>query len=504
MEKEKLIEIHQEARKSLIDFYRIILSDDEYCDPADFHWRLSDILLEDTKHFAIEAFRESAKSSYVLKSFPLHRLVYPKEKQRYIVLIKANQELASAKLQEIADEYLSNPVLNFNLKEVRKNSAKVFEVTVFDPEPITIRIEAYGKGSSIRGLSWGNLRPQIILCDDIQDLEDSESDAVQRKDWNWFLSDIMFLAKTGRIFLIGNNLGEKCILERIMNDTNLDFEKMRISAIAEGKSTWPSKFTLEELEREKMQYTSLGKLDIWYRERMCQAISDEMRDFKKEYFKYWSFDDFQFREQNNIGNLDYYIAVDLAISQKEKADDTVVCVVGKEQHSPNWYIMDFIGGKLDPLQTIDAIFTLYEKYRPLKVGIESVAYQKALLYFVQEEQRKRGVYFNVDEIKTSQKKEDKIRGLQPMYKAGVIFHPPVMSDNPLLSKHVLKLEEQLMAFPLGLHDDYPDVLSMFKELIENTTNKPKKNNHRSGYIDPVKRINNAYQRARSYRDPMKV
>lgn len=491
-QKEKLIEIHQTANKSLVDYYRVILSEDNYVPPADFHFELSDILLNKDGNFALEMFRESAKSAYALKTYPLYKLSYPQKESRYIVIIKANQELASAKLQEIVQTYTGNPVLNFNLKEVKKNSAKVFEATVMGPEAIDIRIEAYGKGTSIRGLSWGNLRPQIIICDDLQDLEDSQSDTVQEKDWTWFLSDVMFLAKTGRIVIIGNNLGERCIIERIMNDKHLGFEKIRKPAIEEGVSTWPAMFTYEYLEEERLKYTNLGKIDIWFRERMCQAISEESKLFKREYFKYWQEEDLFVREERDITRLglDFYITVDLAISQKQSADDTVLCVVGKRRNNPEWYIFELLGGKMDPLQTIDNLFYLYSKYRPIKVGIESVAYQKALFYFIEEEMKKKGQYFMITELKNTNKKEDRIKGLQPMYKTGVIYHREGM----------LKLEDQLLSFPLGLHDDYPDALSMMIQLVENTHHPRSQNKTTSrSYVDPIERIHQKM----SYVDPMK-
>lgn len=489
-QKEKIIDIHLEAQKSLVDYYRIILSEDNYVPPAPFHYELSDILLNREGNFALEMFRESAKSAYALKTFPLYKLSYPKRESRYIVIIKANQELASAKLQEIVSEYVNSPVLNFNLKEVKKNSAKIFEATVMGPDEMDVRIEAYGKGTSIRGLSWGNLRPQVIICDDLQDLEDSQSDTVQEKDWTWFLSDVKFLAKTGRIIVIGNNLGEKCIIERLMNDNFLNFEKIRKPAIEDGKATWPDMFSFEFLESERMEFNNLGKTDIWYRERMCQAISEESKLFKREYFKYWKDEDLFLREERDLNRLgfEFYISVDLAISEKQTADDTVLCVVGKKREAPEWYIFEMLGGKMDPLKTIDNLFYLYGKYRPLKVGIESVAYQKALFYFIEEEMKKRSQYFMIDELRNTNKKEERIKGLQPMYKTGVIYHREGM----------LKLEDQLLSFPYGLHDDYPDALAMMIQLIEGTSQRIFTQKTTSSYIDPIKKI---HQRM-SYRDPL--
>jgi len=459
-DKEKLIAIHQRANKNLVEYFYCFQADpNDYKKPAPFHFRISDILLNDDRNFAVEMFRETGKTSLVLKSFPLYCLTYPKEDRSYIVIIKNNQESASAKLKEISNEYINNDVLNQNLIRVNQESAKVLEVVVrgADKKNHTIRIEAYGKGSAVRGVSWGVKRPHVTICDDLQDIADSESDTVQEKDWNWFLSDVMFLAKTGRVFIIGNNLGAKCIIERIFANDVLNFQKLKVPALDDDDNpTWSEAFSKEFLMNEKQQYISLGKVDIWYRERMCIALAEELKIFKKEYFRYY--------DENDLKNkqIDYYIIGDPASSKSRKADDAVWGVIGKERNRPDWYIIEFVGGtaiELDPVKYVDALFFLYDKYRPLKVGIETVGYQEALRYFIQEEQKKREKYFSIYSIKTRREKEQKIKGvLQPMYKTGVIHH----------RKNMFKLEEQLLAFPKGLHDDYPDVLAMCSELMSST------------------------------------
>lgn len=467
-EQEKIVELYRKSKQNLVEFYRIFLSDDDqYCKAADFHYKISRILLEDHRHFAVEMFRESAKSTYVLKTFPLYRLTFPKKDEQYIVIIKNNQTLADAKLKEIKDDYLSHPIISQNLVSVHQSSASVFEVSLrnISGETIRMRIEAYGKGASIRGLSWGNLRPQVIIADDLQDLEDAESETVTEKDWNWFLADVNFLAKKGRIFIIGNNLGERCIIERIIN-SNLAYEVLKIPAIVDNKSSWPEAFSMDYLNKEREEFTKLGKIDIWMRERMCVAIPDELRVFKPENFKHFEEVDIMPK------SLEFYVTVDLAISQKQSADDSVICVVGKEPHKPEWYIVEFIAGRLSPLEVIDGLFKVYDKYRPSRVGIEAVAYQKALFYFLEEEQRKRQTYFNMVEIRSTQKKEQRIRGLQPLFKAGVIFH----------RANMIKFEEQLLSFPKGLHDDYIDALAMQLELVQHTTSK-RRVSKPQGYID---------------------
>lgn len=444
---------YTKAKVNLVEFYRIFLAGDEYVSPAPFHFELSDILLNGKTHFAIEAFRESAKSSYVLQAFPLYCLTYPKNSSSYIVIIKQNQRLAESKLKEIADIYTTHPILKNNLIEIKEKSVKVFECVVWGEgkKKITVRFEAYGKGAAIRGLNWGTKRPQIVIGDDLQDLEDSNSDVIQEKDWEWFLADVKPLGKNTRIFIIGNNLGEKCLIEKIFHNKEvLEFESMKIPAMnSQGEATWPEQFTVEYLLKEKRAYVKTGKIEIWYRERMCVAQPEETRVFKKEYIKYFVNDDIANK------NLKYYIAVDPAISMKKTADNTAVVVVGKEETSSKWYVVELVAKKMNPSEIIELLFHLYDRYRPVKIGIETVAYQQALEHFFREEMSRRGVYPIVEGLKHSTNKEERIKGLEPMFRCGDIF----IRDTMII------LEEELLSFPRGAHDDTIDGLAMIREIM---------------------------------------
>ena len=140
-----------------------------------FHYELSDLLLKEKSNVAVEMFRESGKSSYALRTFPLYCLAYPDRKRDFIVIIKGNQTLASNKLKELVEEYNNNPLIRHNLVSIKEQNSQVFSVDVKNEkgEVINIRIEAYGKGASIRGLSNQDRRPKIIILDDIQDHEDA-------------------------------------------------------------------------------------------------------------------------------------------------------------------------------------------------------------------------------------------------------------------------------------------------------------------------------------------
>ena len=443
------VEKERRAMQSLVSFRKEYIPSDDDVEPAPFHEDWSEILLNGTKNFAIEAFRESAKTQIVIRANLLHALTYPQAKRSYLVIICATQTRAGQMLHGVTREYLNSKDMNGLLSKVHDNSERAFEAEYLNGQ--RVRIEAYGKGAALRGIIWGSRRPDLIIIDDPQDSEDARSETVTDNDWDWFLSDVYFLGKQSRIFLIGNNLGERCIIERVMRgDAQLNFVTRRIPILGEdGKSTWPSKWPTREIEDEREKWALLGKTDIWYRERMCQSISPDSQKFKREYFRYYE-------KAPALSELNVYTTVDLAVSQKVNADYSAIVTVGVNSGG-HWFLLDVEYGRYDPSTTMDAIFSAVRTWRPLSVGIESVAYQSALLHFLEREMPKRGIFFRITPLKAEKKKELRIDTLQPRFHAGTVWFKARAS-------WLEKIESELLAYPNGAHDDVIDALAYMEQL----------------------------------------
>lgn len=414
---QELKQAYEMGRENLVSFRQIFLPAEGDTEPAPFHYHWSDLLLGGRSNIAVEGYRESAKTQYIIRAHTLHRLVYPSTEYDYIINIESNQTKADNRLSEISKTYLSNPLLSANLVKVIKNTSGIFEVDVKDTtgKNVNVRIESYGKGASIRGLVYGDRRPRLVIIDDPQDLDDSQSETVIKKDWEWFLSDVWFLGKTTRTFLIGNNLGEKCIVEQVRaNADNLGFHVEIVPVVDPmGNPTWPTRNTKEEIEAEKEAFRKVGKLDIWLREKMCQSIDPETQLFKKEYLKYVDVEP---------KGLSKYIFVDPAISKSTEACYTAVIVWGVNAEN-HWFLCDIDYGHFDPGETVESIFRMVSKHKPVITGVEDVGYQKALQWIINQEMPRRSIFFRVEPLKHGGRaKEIRIQGLQPRYKAGTVWH----------------------------------------------------------------------------------
>lgn len=290
----------------------------------------------------------------------------------------------------------------------------------------------------------------LIIDDPLKNREEAESDVIRKKIWDWYTSTARTrLEKDAAVIIIMTRWHMFDLVGLLIEAEGGGGEKWHrvtfpaISTRVEanrgiGEALWPEKYNVQALEDI---HAAIGERD-WLALFQQTPTASDSQDFRLEFFRYFEEEDIQGKR------LDYYTGVDLAISQKDSADNVVIRTIGKERDKPRIYLIEETVGKLDPLATIQALFMHYERYQPIKVGIETVAYQQALIYFLQEEMRRRQVYFNIQEIKSTTQKETRIRSLVPMYRAGVIMHR--RSDKPL--------EAELLQFPQGKHDDRIDAL----------------------------------------------
>ena len=113
-----------------------------------------------------------------------------------------------------------------------------------------------------------------------------------------------------------------------------------------------------------------------------------------------------------------------------------------------------------PDEIIDNVFKTYLKWKPQRIGIEVVAYQKMLALEIKKQMNIRNIYFVLDEINPQGEKEARIRTiLQPRYSNHTIWHNNTCTD----------LELELLKFPNGKHDDVCDATASAVNML-NTHN----------------------------------
>lgn len=321
----------------------------------------------------------------------------------------------------------------------------------------------------------------LLIDDPFKSREEADSITIRNKVWEWFRSTAYSrLEPGGSVVVIMQRWHKDDLVGRLINEfkdrQDIELKIINFPAIAteddqyrkEGEALWPERYDREALNSIRK---TVGELN-WQSQFQQEPILIENAEFKPEYFKY-------FEESDLLGKqLEYFTMVDLAVGDKEvkNADDNAIVTVAKERNKPEWYVVDITEGKIDPLQMADALFSLYARHRQRVIAIEGNAYQKTFKFWLEEEMKRRGVYLPVTMINHNTNKEMRIRGLVPLYKTGVLFH----------RRNYLKLESQLLNFPLDSHDDLPDALSMGLEVVAQTEQTHANNTAAVDYINYLK------------------
>lgn len=156
------------------------------------------------------------------------------------------------------------------------------------------------------------------------------------------------------------------------------------------------------------------------------------------------------------GPLHTFAFIDPALSEQEGSDYTGLVVVSVDREQ-NWYIRAAKRYRVTPTELVDMCFRVADEFKLMCLGVEDVAYQKALIYMLAEEMRRRGKIIPVKGINpgTDRSKEMRIMSLVPRFEWSRVFMTAPCPD----------LELELAQFPRGKHDDLADALSSIEEIV---------------------------------------
>lgn len=263
------------------------------------------------------------------------------------------------------------------------------------------------------------------------------------------------------IWLIGTRWALFDVYSKWIGDFGDKLGIIARGAIEYGDPIWPERFSLETLalKRKLMGEYKFSCL------MMNRPRNSEIQDLNIEDIRDWKWKgdeehlilhDNEGKEVREValGQLDITATVDLAPAETITADRNAITVVGVTPWNEA-VVLEAWGARCTPLQVIEKLLEIKSRWHPRVFGIEGVAYQKAFKYFLKQEADRRKVYLNIKELKAQNKKEMRIRGLQPLMATGRMYLLP--------TQHMLRNE--ISEFPLGEHDDVLDSLSMHLQLF---------------------------------------
>lgn len=210
----------------------------------------------------------------------------------------------------------------------------------------------------------------------------------------------------------------------------------------DGSLFFPERLTKEFLEQARRTMGSY----LFANQYQNIIVPDDEKKFRKEWLRYTT----------EIPDLTYSFGfIDPAIGQRKRSDFTGISVIHVDV-AGNWYLRLAARYRLTPTQIVNKAFELCDQFKLSALGVESVAYQEALLYLMSEEMNVRQKVIPVKGITRSRiSKDTRILGLVPRFEWAKIFIYPGMTD----------FEDEYDSFPRGTHDDILDALASLEELV---------------------------------------
>jgi len=307
------------AHESHSAFFAIYLAHYLKFPSAPFHEELFAISEnEEIKNAVIVAFRGSAKSTLMTLSYPLWA-VTGKQQKKFVLILAHTMYQAKMYMKNIREELENNEILRADLGPFKEEDEWHAYSIVIPKYNTRITCASYEQG--VRGLRHRQHRPDLIVCDDVEDLESVKTLEGRDKVYNWLTGEVIPAGdRNTRLIVIGNLLHEDSLIMRLkksISDKNLHGVFRAYPFLNDERMpTWPGKFAgLDDIEAERIK---TGSEVAWQREYLLRIVPDEDRLVDPKWIKFY--DELPNEKGNNFRfNI---TGIDLAISKNEKADYT--------------------------------------------------------------------------------------------------------------------------------------------------------------------------------------
>lgn len=355
-------------------------------------------LFEGNRYSNAEIFRGGAKTT-IARLFMSKRVAYGIS--HTILFIGPNQDHAAKSVQWLMQqvEFNTEWAQAYGLKKSTKKWTPTDCEIIHNKLEFPIRIMAVGITGSVRGININDYRPDLIVVDDPCDEENTATP--EQRD------------KTNRLFFgaVKESLAPKSeeplsaliLLQTPLDEDDLsavctksdEFASLRVSILQApdggpsfddrtAVSAWPERWSVEDLLLEKHAAIQINQLSLWMREKMCLITSPETSSFKSEWLQFWEILPITAR---------YVMAIDPAPILSEKARLTgqirdLQAVMVKCYWRAHQFVVEYKTERdEDPDALAGHINRLAWKYPIMRCGVEGVAYQRTLKWFLEREMK---------------------------------------------------------------------------------------------------------------------
>ncbi len=429
----------------------------KYCDykSPDFHKEIFDLTEDISQPLSvITAFRGSGKSTIVNTSFPIWAIIGSPQK-KFIILVGKTQEQAREMLKNVRTELETNMDLRRDLGPFTEVNESQWNARSLELVNYGAKIMAISMDQSVRGLRYNQHRPDLIICDDLEDLDSVKTQESRDKVCKWFKGELIPMGNENtRVFVIGNLLHEDSLIKRLESDIEegvMTGTYRRYPILDNDRNaTWPDRYPdKESIESEKKR---IGDERTWKREFELIIVPEEDQIIQPEWINYY--EELPDTSDGSYCYVGTYIGVDLAVSTASTADYTAMVPVlvyrnVKEKKLYYYVSSAILNKKMKFPDTFRETSTLLDRIGKEKSEVtilfESVGTLKGYADIYKLEN------YIVEEIHVSTDKRSRLSLAAPKVESGQVRFPKKGND---------LLINQLIGFGVEKHDDLVDAFSM--------------------------------------------
>ena len=274
----------------------------------EFHKECWELCTSPDKFVAIAAPRGHAKSTAVTLGYGLSTLLF--RERKFMLLVSDTESQASLFLGTFKQELQDNDELIdlFHIKRNEQGHVKFLkdsetDIIVECEDGHKFRIIAKGAEQKLRGLIWNGSRPDIIMCDDMENDELVMNKERRDKMRRWFKGALLpCRSDNGIIRIVGTILHNDSLLESFMpNDSDKLTQRVGLKTFTTRKSMWKaikyrahnedfsellwaSKKSAEEFKMMYNEAVRDGTTDIYSQEYLNVPLDETVTFFKKSDF----------------------------------------------------------------------------------------------------------------------------------------------------------------------------------------------------------------------------
>ncbi|OGB74496.1 hypothetical protein A2V68_02675 [candidate division Kazan bacterium RBG_13_50_9] len=454
------------ARKSHFMFFHMYMARYVKYETAEFQKEIFALTENPAiKMLAVSAFRGAAKSVILSLSFPLW-VIMGEPQAKHILIFSKTQNMVTKIFWNIKRELSGNTLLKADLGPFKSTNDRWGGGSLL-LEKYDARITVVSVDEGMRGIRHGEYRPDVIICDDVEDPNSTRTQEGRDKTYDWFTGDVIPAGdKNTRIMVVGNLLHEDSLMMRLKNEIGSGQRDgiFRSYPIIDddGHIFWPGKYPdIAAIEEQKK---TVGDEIRWAREYLLKIISNSERAIQLGWIHLWSREnppDLNRRDFNYIA-----IVVDPAVSTKEQADKTAIlcgAVFGREANLQVYILPEpeIVNAKLDLPTALDKLEAIHHYWisrgRAVRIWVEGNGFQQGLIQSLDHRN------ISVIPVNHTGDKRTRIVNAGPAIRNGTILFP---------QGYETEMVNQLIGYGRERYDDMADAVAMLAEQTQsgNTPN----------------------------------